>query len=191
LASVLRSPEIEVTPFLGETAPVLVDQAVAEMLAGARAEALAEGRREGYEQGFQAGRDAAVADAAAAAASIRRAVDEVFEHLQALREEASGSLVRTALDLVGRVIGEVDVEPEQLADRIRAALDELDSPSLEVRVAPDMAGAISAALSDDHRVAVTSDPALAAGECRISGEWCDADLTWEAALRVLREVVGA
>src|SRR5690606_19851120 len=109
------------------------------------------------------------------------------------QEETAASLLRTAFDLVERLIGDLPVEPTVLVDKVRAALDELDSPHLEVRVGPDMVEFVTSSVADDARVTVVADPSLGRGEARIVGEWCecDADLTWETALEILREVLGA
>lgn len=187
LASVLRDPEVDVTRLVGLSDPLLVDPSWQEMLDDARAE----GRREGFDEGRLAARAEIVAEAASAAESIGRAVDGVFSEMHRLREEMVASLVQTALDLVEKVVGDLPAEPEGLVDRIRRALDELDSERLEVRVAPGMVEYVTAGLADEPQVSVMADPSLGAGESRIVGDWCDADLTRQTALLILREVLGA
>lgn len=187
MASVLRGPEVHVARLVGVTDPLLVDPAWQHMLDEARAE----GHRAGFEEGRRVGREETVAEVEAASESIRRAVEDTRAEIRRTQEETAASLLRTAFDLVERLIGDLPVEPTVLVDKVRAALDELDSPHLEVRVGPDMVEFVTSSVADDARVTVVADPSLGRGEARIVGEWCDADLTWETALEILREVLGA
>jgi flagellar biosynthesis/type III secretory pathway protein FliH len=186
LASVLRGPEVDVSRLVGVSDPLLLDPSWQQMLDEARAEA----HRAGFEEGRRAAREQFAAEASVAAEAVQRAVDSAFDEMRRLKEEAASSLLTTALELLGRIVGDLPVDPAHLVGRIRAALDELDSPRLEVRVASNMADLVAAGLADDDRVTVAPDPALGDGEARIVGDWCDADLTLSTALSVLREVVG-
>jgi len=187
LASVLRGPEVDVSRLADVSAPLLLDPSWQELLDEARAE----GRREGFEEGRRAAREEMVDEVNVASEAIQRAVEGVFVEMRKLQEQHASSLLDAALDLVGQIVADLPVDPDHLVDRLRAALDEVDSPRLELKVAPKMVDFVASGLSDDTRVTVVADATLGEGEARIVGDWCDADLTWSTVLSVLREVVSA
>lgn len=183
----LRSPEVDDVRLADVSDPFLLDPAWQSLLEEARSEA----HRIGYDEGRLAAQQDVVAEAARAVEALSQAVDVALDEMRRHRDEAASALLTNALDLVEKIVGDLRIDPTHLTERLRSALEQVDSPRLEVKVAPALVEFVTEALADDSRVVVAPDSGLGDGEARIVGDWCDADLTWPTVMDVLREVTGA
>ncbi len=151
--------------------------------------AVAEARTRAFHAGEVSGRAAAASDA-------ERAADRVVAAVRALHDEVStqrAAAVRASLDLATAVAAAVlDRTPPDdalaIVERVAAALDGLDEDPLEVRVHPSMESALRSV--DDPRVRVVADPSLDAGDARVVGSTCGAELTRQALLDAALELLG-
>lgn len=187
MASVLRRPALETDRVQAATPPLLVDPDWQSLLD----EATDCGYRQGYDAGRARGEAEIRASADQVAGALQAAVENVRTEIAEAGRLSSRQLLTAALDLIERLAGELTIDADILCGRIEEALAELDGAPLQVRVASADAAHVRAGLSSDPRVEVVDDPALEAGEARITGEWCEADLRREAVLGVLREALGA
>ena len=180
---VIRNASLAAAPqAFGPAAPVLVDDYMLQVIDKARAEAFEAGRREG----FAAGR----AEITEAAGRIEAALSVATADLVQMRTECVRSAVDVGLDVAEFVLGRAPHDDgANLAPRIAAALNDLDDEELAITVHPEDWDAISAAVRLPNGVTMEPDPALRPGEARISGRWASAELTREAALSVVREVL--
>ncbi len=180
---VIRNATVATAPqAFGPGAPVLIDDYMAQVIEQAQAEAFEAGRREGFAAGraetADAGSRIEAALVGAAADLVRMRTESVREAIDAGIEVAEYVLDRAPHD-----------EGSTLAPRIAAALNDLDDEELVVTIHPQDWDAISTAVRLPNGVTVERDPSLRPGEARISGRWARAELTREAALDVVREVL--
>ncbi|MDJ0497473.1 MAG: FliH/SctL family protein [Acidimicrobiia bacterium] len=180
---VIRNASLAAAPqAFGPGAPVLIDDYMSQMIEQAQAEAFEAGRREG----FAAGR----AETAEAGNRIETALVNAAADLVRMRTECVRGAVDAGLEVAEFVLGRAPHDGgETLAPRIAAALNDLDDEELVVAIHPQDWDTISTAVRLPNGVTMEPDPALRPGEARISGRWASAELTREAALSVVREVL--
>lgn len=180
---VIRNASLATAPqAFGPGAPVLIDDYMSQFIDQARAEAFAAGRQEGV--------DAGRADLAEVAGRIEAALSVAAADLVQMRTECVRSAVDAGLEVAEFILGRAPHgDGPDLAPRIEAALNKLDDEELVITVHPQDWDAISAAVRLPNGVTMESDPSLRPGEARISGRWASAELTREAALSVVREVL--
>lgn len=151
---------------------------------------------EAYRRGHADGEHAAVAAATAAAERATAALRPLLAQLSTGLEQLRGDRVRAdvglAMEIAEHVVGAApSLDAEVLADRVHAAVAELSDPDLEVRVAPQQVAAVTEALAStgDRHVHVAGDPAVPEGEARVEGRWGRAELTREAAMSAVRDLL--
>jgi flagellar biosynthesis/type III secretory pathway protein FliH len=183
LNRVIRNASLATAPqAFGPAAPQLIDDYMTQLIEQAQAEAFEAGRSEG----FAAGR----AETSAAAGRIEAVLADVAADLVRMRAECVREAVEAGLEVAEFVLGRAPHDMgESLAPRIEAALGNLDDEQLVVTIHPQDWDVISAAVRLPNGVTMERDPSLQPGEARISGRWASAELTREAALSVVREVL--
>lgn len=144
------------------------------LLAEARAEGAAEARAE-----LQAERAELEATAAALSPALAAAEGAHREALQ----QAAEDIGRVLLVLAEQAIGEsLAVHPDALIAVVKQALSTLpDDDELRIRVGPDDADRVRAALPERFRPAVVGDAAVQAG-CRVEARHASIDATLDAAV---------
>lgn len=187
LSRVLRQPGLADAHAVLGPDPAAVDPVVRESVEQASEAAFSRG----YEAGVAEGRRAALADSEDLAARLTSGAREAATTLQAARAEHAGAVLDLALEIARAVLGR---EPHDggatLLERLRTVLTELDDAPLTVTVHPDDADAVARAVRDASELAVEADAGLRPGEARVRGPWSRAELTIDAALAAVREVLG-
>lgn len=176
----LRVPDPADDPF--------TQRRVDEASAAAYERGLAEGRRQAVEQA----RAAAEEGAGRAVAAVRQAAAEVLAEMRALRADEAVADTELACRLAEVVLGR---EPHDggkaLLERCRSALAALDDAPLTVRVNQSDAAVLRDGLDADGQVEVVEDARLEPGEASVRGPWARADLTRDAAWRLVRDALEA
>ena len=172
MPEVLRAPDEGQVRVLGAPDPVL-DPATAQALE----REVAAAREQGWREGEQAGRVAAEQAARDAAAAVASALDALHAEVVAQRQAATAASLQLAVELAADVLERTPPDDAQvLLDRVQQVVEELDDPSLEVRLHRDDL----VALDDgrvDTRLRLVADPGQAPGEARVVGAWGGAELT--------------
>ena len=137
------------------------------------------GRQAGLAAG--ASRDAAFDAEIAGLKAVSR--DLVAARRQAIRA-ADEDVAQLVLVLAKRIAGEtLSLEPGALPGVIRRALERLpETDEARVRVSPQAAERITAALADDRAVRVIADPEIGLG-CVVETRLASIDATMEAAIQ--------
>lgn len=178
----LARPELRDEPCALAAPPPAADPFVRAQVDEAAARAYERGRRDG-EATARAGLEASTG-------RVEAAFARVCEELAALRRERAGADVELAA-AISEVL--LDREPHDggraLLARLREALAELDGGPLSVRVHPDDAEVVRAALAVDGSVEVEAVEHLRPGEAVVDGRFASAELTRAAALDAVRAVV--
>lgn len=146
----------------------------------------------GFDEGMAAGRREAFTSAETIAAMIRDAARDATAAMAAARQDRAAEVIQVALAISEQVLQR---EPHDggliLAERLREALERLDDAPLRVRVSPGDLEVVRAAVDDVVGVTIEPDEALQPGEARVRGPWSRADLGYDVAFDIIREVLGA
>jgi flagellar assembly protein FliH len=151
----------------------------------------ADAESQAYRNGFAAGLAQAQNDAAqrtgAALAQIANAMDRLSEALSDIETRLETEAVQVAVSVAGKLASEL-IAREPLAEISALATDcfsqLVKTPHVVVHIGAEIYDAAKAKLDEiagargfEGRVVVMSDPALAAGDCRI--EWADGGVARE------------
>lgn len=183
MSRVIRNVPLTATPAaFGSDGPQFVDDWMAELLDRAREEGFEAGRREGVATGR--------ADVAGSAERVEKALARVTADLHRSRAAAVSEIVDIALEVAEFALGRASHDDgAALTDRIAQALEDIDDEDVTVAVNPRDWDAVAAAVQLPKTTTIERDPALRLGEARITGKWASADLTYDAALAIAREVL--
>jgi flagellar biosynthesis/type III secretory pathway protein FliH len=154
------------------------------------AEAYEAGRRDGQQEGW----DAACGELDRLALAITTAFARSVPEHAAVREADTSATAALALEIAAAVVGhEPHDDGHALAARVAVALADVDDGQLVVRVNPDDAVVVEAALRRapdvPHGLTVEPDATLAPGEARVVGRWADVDVTRAAAWAAVEAVL--
>ena len=152
--------------------------------------------QDAYQRGLADGRRAVEQELAAAGdranGPLRAAIDRVVAEIVALRDERRDGDIELAVAIATAVIGaEPAAGGAALVARIQSTLEHLDDEQLQITVHPDDELIVRSSLGTVEGVEITvvPDPRLNPGEARISGTYARADLTRDAALRAIGELL--
>lgn len=144
---------------------------------------------EAHQRGVEEGKAAAVDQMITATEAIRGAIQHQQAELRAEYERQQTELVALAVRLAEMVLGHANHDGGQaLASRLNRVMSSLDDARLTISANPsdaELLGGLGIADID-----IAPDPSLRPGEARVVGEWANTDLTFDAALAVLRKAVG-
>lgn len=167
---VLRQPSIEDMPVRETHGPINSLEQVAA---------------DAYERGVAEGQALASAQMMAAAESIRIAIGAERDTLRAEFDRQRDVLIRTAVDIAEVVLGHANHDGgEAVAQRITRVMERMDDIKVTVTVHPDDLEAVMALRLGD--VDLETDSRFSPGEAKVVGDWASADLTFAAALDVVR-----
>lgn len=180
---VIRNPDLGgAAQFFGSGEPRFVDGAVAEMIDRARRE----GHHEGYASGVAEGRS----QLEGVAQRLQTALEAAAEEIARTHRESVTATVELALEVAEFAIERAPHDAgAAIAERIVAAVGQLDGHDAVVSVQSADWDAVSSALEATRGISIERDEALLPGEARIQSDWAFIDLTREAAFAVVREVM--
>lgn len=166
-------------------APLATD--IRELLERERAAAYAEGRAAGLAEAAAAEMDAA----GAAATALRAAIEQDIARLHDARATYDANVLQVATEIATYVVDAVDTTAvDEIARRIRAALEQIDDSEIVAHVQPDQVEAVGRAVADcDVRVVGSRD--IAAGDVRLVGRWSVADLSIRQRWAAVEELLDA
>jgi flagellar biosynthesis/type III secretory pathway protein FliH len=99
-------------------------------------------------------------------------------------------LVGIGIDVAEVILGnEPEIDRATAAQRVAAALMEIDDRPLTLFVHPDDATILGDPLAERFGLDIAEDAGLRPGEARIAGPWAKADFTRDAALQALRQAI--
>jgi flagellar assembly protein FliH len=179
--SVIRSAALAEAPVvIGEAGDRFMPPGMQAMLEAAKREARADG--------FRAGRESAVAEVQEAANAARHALSEMVEETRIRLDQAisqrAPELVELAIEFAKHIVGEAAVDPgRSLAERLLAALEQIDDDQLRIRVNPEDFAQLEDLMPPG--VELEADPRLGRGDAVASGRWSRADLTLERAWQLI------
>ncbi len=145
-------------------------------------------------------RDEAIRAMTVELAALRATAGELAGALATTRrrllEASEGELVRLALDIAARVVGQqIDADPSQIVGWARDALATLPArETMIVAIAPDLAelvpdGTWAAAIAGAHRIEI--DPSLPPATCEIRAGSASIEVSATARLAAVGEAIGA
>lgn len=154
---------------------------------------LAEARKAYDEERSRGYRDGREAGAAEAVRIIANATAKVDGYLAFLDKD----MAKLALDIVRRILDEIDVASLTEKAAVRAIADFRKAKSLTITVHPDNLAQVRAAVDSHLRKAnlgltarVEADPAMATGGCLVASEFAVVDASIETQLQALAEGFG-
>jgi len=153
--------------------------------AGAAADRIVETARRAYDveqaRGYAEGRAAGATEAARLIADARGAIDEYLESVEF-------QVAELALDVVRRVLGQIELGELVARAAQEAATDFRRARFLKITVHPDAADQVRSAFADrDVTVVVEADPHLARTACIIASEILVIDAGIDAQLGAIAE----
>ena len=149
------------------------------------------GRNEGHAAGFAQGVASAVEETHRAVGILQGALHQTIAACAALREHESSEVVALAAAIARVVVGrEPAPAGADLLARIRAALAQVDDPTVAIAVSPADVTSIAAGLTDVVGLNVVEDPSLPPGEARIVGRWASVELTRAAGWAAVADILG-
>jgi len=149
---------------------------------------------QGFDEGAKHGRELGRRDLREMQAQLDAAVDRCVADVEA----ASAAMAARVLDVcelyVTTALRHVpDARTAGMLVRLGEVLQAFDPGALEVSVASDLVGELSAILAPRNThgtsVKVVADPTLLPGEFRLQSEWADADGTFERYLAAARDAL--
>lgn len=171
----------ETVTYFGGQEPHFVDERVTALLDQARAE--------GYAQGLRDGAEAAAADAVIQVDRIAAAIQAAAAETRTALSAAASASIENALAIAEFIVGAISLDHDEMARRIAQALDTLDDEEIVVTISPsDFAGLVET-LELPPGVILETHERLQHGEVKIAGKWSAIDMTRNAALDVVREVL--
>lgn len=183
MSRVIRTAQIGAPTelFAGDVARFYDDEARAAIDVEV-AQAFEAGRREG----FVAGRD----DTLAAVHRLESALAAAVSEATRLRAAAVDETIAAALHVAEFVLGTAVVDASgPLAERIAAAVADIDDVTAVVYVNPSDWDVIAPVVQLPHGVTIERDPSIRPGEAAIRGPWASVELTTDAALARVREAL--
>ena len=169
-------------------APVVIGEAGDQFMPAGMRAMLEAAKREARADGFRAGRESAVAEVHEAANAARQALSEIVEETRIRLDQAiaqrAPELVELAVEFAKHIVGEAAVDPgRSLAERLLAALEQIDDEDLQIRVNPDDFDQLEDLMPPG--VDLEADPRIGRGDAVASGRWSRADLTLERAWQLI------
>ena len=175
-------------------APVVIGGAGEQYVAPGMKALLEAAQREARADGYRSGREDAAAEVRDAANAARQALSEIVEETRLRLDQSiaqrAPDIVALAIEFAKHIVGEAAVDPgRSLADRVLAALEQIDDEELEIRVNPEDLSQLEDLMPPG--VKLEADPRLGRGDAVASGRWARADLTLERAWQLIAGDGGA
>jgi type III secretion protein L len=154
--------------------------------AGADADRVGEAARNAYElehaRGYAEGRAAGAAEAARLVAEIRHGIDQYMESIE-------GQIAELALDVVRRILGQLEVGDLVARAAKEAAVDFRRTRFLKITAHPEVVDRVRSTFAGHQGAAVTieADPCLAKTACVIASEMAVVDAGIDAQLAAIAE----
>jgi len=153
-----------------------------------------------YARGFAAGQQAAATAAQQETAMLAKKLASTLDDLVRVRDQmirqTEKQMVQLALAVARRVVHrEVSVDPTAMLTMMRVVLERVsDAARVSVRLNPADHQAVTAALADSptsDQVAVTADPRVPRGGCKVESEFGDIDAGVDAQIQeIARALLG-
>jgi len=150
----------------------------------------------GFAQGQQAAAAAAQQETAALAKKLAATLDDLMRVRNEMIRHTEKQMVQLALAVARRVVHrEVAVDPTAMLTMMRVVLERVsDAARVSVRLNPADHQAVTAALADSptsDQVAVTADPRVPRGGCKVESEYGDIDAGVDAQIQeIARALLG-
>ncbi len=174
---------------------------VAEQLEAEREAVRVVARAEGFDAGLAFARSERAATVEGLIARLVKLVEDATADMEARIEAMADEASRLALDLAGALAGEaLAAAPHApLIAAIKAALsDAVQRPKIVIRLSPADIAEVEAAIAAesagggfDGRIVLSTDAALAPGDCEIDWQTGGIRLSQEARAAAIRELVNA
>lgn len=151
---------------------------------------------DGYRRGLVAGRMNAESDLATerdnASKAIATAVDHAIASINQSFTSGSRQMIVMAFELAELIAGHsLEHDGSVIAERVAAALDQIDDEQLVLNVAPADEEMFRKVYAMNPKVTVVASPQFSPGEAMLRGLWAEADLTRAGIRSVLEEALDA
>ena len=188
MSNLLRQPTLEpITHRLGSNTPEYIDPETKARLD----QATEDGYRRGLIDGDTNARAALLNERRNALAAVNQATSRALEDIEASLTAATRQMLTLAFDLAEVIAGHTIGDGSVIAERIEAALDEIDDDEITLAVSQHEKTMFEDAHQTRLGLTVVADATLQPGEATIRGRWSNADLTRKGIREALEQSLDA
>ena len=188
MSSLLRQPTLEeVTHRLGSDSPEYIDPETKARLD----QATEDGYRRGLIDGDTNARAALINERRNALAAVDHATSKALDEIHTSLTAATRQMLTLAFDLAEVIAGHTIGDGSVIAQRVEAALDEIDDDELTLAVSQHDQAAFESVYHNRLGLTIVADATLQPGEATIRGRWANADLTRRGIREALEQSLDA